>query len=92
MATSERKEALLKILILIASGIILKIWSIFVLIIGILNWLVTIISGRRNKELSNLCEKWNTQFYRYLRYIGSVTNERPFPFTHLGSNISKFSR
>jgi hypothetical protein len=92
MIKSERKEALIKILVLIASGIILKIWSIFVILIAIINWFITIISGKRNRELANLCEKWNTQAYRYIRYIASVTNERPFPFTHLGPNISKFTK
>jgi len=92
MIKSERKEALIKIIVLIVSGIILKIWSFFVIVMAIINWFVTIISGKRSRDLANLCETWNTQAYRYIRYLVSVTNERPFPFTHLGQKISKFTK
>ncbi|MBS3079412.1 DUF4389 domain-containing protein [Candidatus Pacearchaeota archaeon] len=92
MVKSERKEALLKIIIAIISGIILKLWSIPVLVIGVLNWLVTLITGKRRKVLASFCEYWNTEFYKYLVYLTSVTNERPFPFHALAPRISKFTK
>lgn len=39
-----------------------------------------------------ISEIWNTQIYIFLRYMTFVTNERPFPFTGLTKNLSKFKK
>lgn len=89
MAFSERKEGWFRIIVAIISGIILNIWQIAILILGILNWLITIITGKRNRDIAEFCEYWNTEFYKYVRYLTFVSNVRPFPFTSV-QRISKY--
>ncbi|MCF7910565.1 DUF4389 domain-containing protein [Candidatus Pacearchaeota archaeon] len=87
----ERKEAWFRIIVLIVSGIILRIWNWLIAILGLVNWLITIFSGKRNREIAEFCEYWNTEFYRFTRYLTFVSNERPFPFTSM-QKISKFTK
>ena len=87
---AERAEALMRILVGIVSGIILGVWKTLVQIIGIINWIIAILTGERNKGLAEFCEIWNTQIYIFLRYMTFVSNKRPFPFSALEKNISKF--
>lgn len=89
---NERLETLMRILIMIVSGIILGIWKALIQILIVVNFIITLITGKRNKGVANLCEIWNTQVYIFLRYITFVTNERPFPFEALEKNISKFKK
>jgi len=86
----ERTEALLRIVIGIVSGLILSIWKILIQVLGVINWIIVIFTGKRNKEIANLSEIWNTQVYDYLRYMTFVTNKRPFPFSNLEKSLSKF--
>ena len=85
---SERKEAWFRIIVGIVSGIILGLWKALIQILAIVNWLITVFSGKRNKELAEFCEYWNTEMYKFARYMTFVTNERPFPF----SNLQRMSR
>jgi hypothetical protein len=91
MAKSERKEAWMRILVAIISGIILKLWGIAVFIVAVINWLIAIFSGKRNKSLADFCEPWNTEMYKYMRYLDSVSNKRPFPFSDV-ERMSKFEK
>jgi len=88
--TTERGEAWMRIVVLVVSGFILEIWSIVIHLFAVLNWLVTVFSGRRHKWMAEFCEVWNTQMYTYTRYATSMSNKRPFPFAEVGKNISKF--
>lgn len=89
---NERLETLMRIVVLIVTGLILGIWKALIQILVIVNFIITLITGKRSKGVANLCEIWNTQVYIFLRYITFVTNERPFPFEALEKNISKFKR
>ncbi len=86
---TERKEALIRILVLIVSGIILGIWSILQRILIVVNFVYTLIRGKRHKEIALFCEWWNTETYKFMRYMTFVSNIRPFPFTSL-ERMSKF--
>ncbi|MFH1290547.1 MAG: DUF4389 domain-containing protein [Nanoarchaeota archaeon] len=88
----KRAETLMRIVVLIVTGIILSIWKIVVQIFFIINFIWTLISGKRIKELAALSEIWNTQWYIFQRYLRFVTNEGPFPFRSLTKSISKFER
>ncbi len=88
----ERSEIFMRIIVAIVSGIILTVWKLFIQIIGIVNWIITLITGKRNKEIAEMSEIWNTQIYIFLRYMTLVTNERPFPFGSLTKNFSKFKK
>lgn len=87
-AYSERKEAWFRIIVLIISGIILHFWGALVCVLGVINWFIAIFANMRNKEIAEFCEYWNTEKYKFIRYLTSVTNERPFPF----SSMERFSR
>lgn len=86
---SERKEILVRIIVLIVSGLILVVWEALIEILILLNWIITFVSGKRNIELAMFCEYWNSEIYRFIRYMSCVTNERPFPFSSI-NRISKF--
>ena len=88
---SERKEGWFRIIVAIISGIILGVWRYLIGILTILNWLITIITGKRNKEMADLCEYWNTEIYKFVRYMTFVSNKRPFPFSVV-ERLSKFEK
>ena len=88
----ERSEIFMRIVVAIVSGIILSVWKVFIQVIGLVNWIITLITGKRNKEIANMSEIWNTQVYIFLRYMTLVTNDRPFPFESLTKNFSKFKK
>jgi len=87
---SERKEAWFRIIVLIISGVILGVWKVLIQILAIVNWIIVVFSGKRNKDMADLCEYWNTEIYKYLRYLTFVSNVRPFPFSNV-ERMSKFS-
>jgi len=88
----ERGEALMRIVVGIISGIILGLWKTLIQILGIIHWVMVIITGERNKGIAEFSEIWNTQIYVYLRYMTFVSNERPFPFMSLTKNLSKYAK
>ncbi len=89
---AERTEALMRIVVGIISGLILGLWKALIQIIAIVLWFIAIFTGKRNKDLANFCEIWNTQVYIYLRYLTFVSNKRPFPFNPLEKNLSQFEK
>lgn len=86
----ERKEALMRIVVGIVSGIIIEVWESFVSILSIVNFFYTIFAKKRMKQLAELSEIWNTQDYIFKRYMIFESNIRPFPFTKLQKRMSKF--
>ena len=84
---SERKEAWFRIIAGIITGIILSIWKVVILVLSIINWLIVVFSGKRSKSIASFCEYYNTEMYKFLRYLTFVSNSRPFPF----SDIEKMS-
>lgn len=87
---SQRKETLMRIIVLIVSGIILGVWRYLIFVFIIFNFIYSLFTSKRLKELADLSEIWNTQWYLFQRYILFVSNIRPFPFTKLAKSISKF--
>lgn len=89
---SERIEAVMRIIVGIISGIILGLWKVLIQFLGVVHWIIAIITGKRNRDLAEFSEIWNTQLYIFMRYMTFVTNQRPFPFESLKKNISKFGK
>ena len=87
----ERKEAWMRILIGIISGITLKLWGVAILVVGIIHWFIQIFSSKRKRNLANFCEPWNTEIYKYIRYLTGVSNKRPFPFSSI-ERLTNFER
>jgi len=88
---SERKELLWRILVGIVSGIILNVWKMLVIVLALINWIVILFGGKRDKGIADFCEYWNSEVYRYFKYLTCVTNERPFPFTSM-KKLGKFEK
>ena len=82
---SERKEAWMRILVGIISGIILGLWKLAVELATIFHWFYAVFYGKRIRGIAEFCNTWNTQIYRFMRYMTFSTNSRPFPFSDLGS-------
>lgn len=88
---TERQEVFFRIIVAIVSGILLSVWKILIQILAVINWFVTIFTGERNKDMADLCEYWNTEIYKYIRYLTLVSNKRPFPFSPV-ERMSKFEK
>jgi len=86
---SERKEAWFRIIVAIISGIVLSVWSWLIRVLVVLNFLITVTTGKRHKGMAELSEYWNTEAYKFVRYITFVSNKRPFPFSDV-ERMSKF--
>ncbi len=86
----ERLEALMRIVVGVVTGIILGVWKMLIGVFWVINFIWTLISGKRIKELAELSEIWNTQMYVFLRYMNFVSNERPMPFRKMTKSFSKF--
>lgn len=86
----ERKEAWMRIVVGIVSGIIIKVWESFVTVLSIVNFFYTLFAKKRMRQLAELSEIWNTQDYIFKRYMIFESNIRPFPFTKLQKSMSKF--
>jgi len=80
---NERKEAWLRIIVAIISGIILAVWRYLIYVFAIISWFIVVFSGKRNMELAMFSEYFNTELYKYLRYLTFVSNKRPFPFSDM---------
>ena len=88
---NERAEAFMRIVLGFISGLILYLWYYLFAILVLVNLVITIIDGKRNRDIAEFAEYWSTEFYRFARYISGMSNERPFPFNKV-SKISKFER
>ena len=88
---SERIEALIRIVILIISGLILSVWRVLTYVLVITNLVYTLFAGKRLRDVAELSELWNTQWYVFQRYIIFVSNQRPFPFGKLEKRMSNFN-
>lgn len=86
----ERKEALMRIVVGIVSGIILCVWRYLIGVFIIINFFYTLFTARRHKKIAGLSEIWNTQWYTFQRYMIFQSNRRPFPFSDLANSMSKF--
>ncbi len=87
----ERKEAWMRIFVAIISGITLDVWGIVIGLVAIFNWFTAVFSAQRNPDWAEFCEPWNTEVYKYMRYLTAVSNKRPFPFSSVES-MSQFEK
>jgi len=88
----ERKEVLMRVVIFIVSGVILGVWMHLIKLLIIVHWIYAIFSGKRNEDIAEFCHIWNTQAFRFVKYVTFVTNTRPWPFTKLGDTLGKFEK
>lgn len=89
---SERTEAFFRIVVAIVSGIILWVWGYVVGVFAFVNFVIVLITGKRNRDLAELSEVWITQVYATAHYLSFMTNERPFPFAALAKNMQPYRK
>jgi hypothetical protein len=87
---SERTEAWMRIVVGIISGIIIGLWGSLSKFLGFIHWVYVVFAGKRIKAIADFCNLWNTQVYRFVRYMMFSTNKRPFPFSGLGENMDEY--
>ncbi|MBI2108115.1 DUF4389 domain-containing protein [Candidatus Woesearchaeota archaeon] len=80
---SEKKEAWMRIVVGIVSGIIFSIWKTLVMVLSVMNFIYAIFANKRSKTMAEFCNLWATQAYNFIRYMTFATNTRPFPFSEL---------
>ena len=80
---NERKEAWMRIPVCIVSGFILEVWGFFIFIFAIVQLILILVEGKKNKELLDMSKNYVTQLYVFVKYITFISNERPFPFGEL---------
>ena len=80
---SERKEAWMRIIVAVISGIILGLWKTLIIALAVFHWIYIIFSGKRSRTLAEFSNIWTTQLYNFIRYMTFTTNSRPFPFSDL---------
>ncbi len=86
---AERLEALMRLAVFIVTGIIVYLWGYVSLFLIFVNWIWTLITGKRNQAIAEFNEHWGSTLYYFVRYMSGVSNERPFPFSKI-KTISKF--
>ena len=87
----ERKELLWRILIGVVTGVILHVWKILVALLAVVNFVIVLFTGKRDKGLVNFSEYFNTVVYEYLSYMTFRTNKHPFPFNEI-KRMGKFEK
>lgn len=88
--TNENTEALMRIVVGVVTGITLEVWGALVGVLILVNLVMTLVNGKRNKDIAEFCETWSTQFYNYMRYMTFNSNKRPFPFVKVAKNMGSF--
>ena len=71
----ERKEALMRILVGIVSGIILGVWKTLIIVLSIFHFFYVLFKGKRNRALAGFCHLWNDQAYKFIKYMTFATNQ-----------------
>ncbi len=87
---NENTEALMRIVVAVVSGFVLEVWGALIGVLILVNLVITVVNGKRHKEIAEFCEMWNTQFYVFSKYMTFMSNERPFPFEKMKKNMSEF--
>ena len=87
---NQRIEALMRIPVGVVGGVMLYVWMYLIGVFIVINFVWTAVSGKRIRDVAELCEVWNTQKYIFVKYMTFLTNERPFPFSRLAKNMSSY--
>ena len=79
----ERKEALVRIPLMFLFWIIAELWGFLVVVLAIVNFIITLFTNKRNKNISEFTNLYVSYVYSNIRYLFFTTNERPWPFNKL---------
>lgn len=85
----SKSEVWMRIPVGIISGVIIWVWAYLIALFFVINFFYGIFTGKKINDLAQMTESWNTQKYSFIKYMGFITNKRPFPFVSLEKNMSK---
>lgn len=78
---ASRLEALIiRWLLAIIHITIVELWGILAILAFAVQWILILLTGKRNKELHNLIEEWYRYSVRVYTYLLLLTDARP-PFS-----------
>ena len=60
---NESSEALMRIPVGIVSGIVIGLWRVLVVFLALVDFVTTLVSSKRSKDIADFSETWNTQMY-----------------------------
>ena len=55
----NREEVLIRIIVAIVSGIIFYFWTFFIVAICIINWIYTLFTNKKIKEIKKACNLYH---------------------------------
>ena len=74
---ASRLELFVRIILMFVYGIIAEIWGFFVLIAWVVQWIIILVTGKRNKGIYNFIAGFWRFWTRALSYCLMLTDERP---------------
>jgi hypothetical protein len=74
---ASRFELFVRILLSFVYGIIAEIWGILAGVLLVLQWLIVLVTGKRNKGIYNFIAGFWRYWTRTIAYILMLTDERP---------------
>ena len=61
----SRKETWMRLVVVLVSGVIFYFWTYLIYALVVINFVYGIFTGKRLRELAEMCETWNTQMYLF---------------------------
>ncbi len=86
---TERREALIRIPVIIIGWIIMDVWAALVVVVTILHWFYTLFTAKRHKEIAKFSNYFVAYMYSFVRYATFTTNKRPFPWDGFEKPLEK---
>jgi hypothetical protein len=85
----HKKSVWMRIPIFIVSGAILYVWMFFTLIFSLVQLVLMLAEGRKEKEFVNFSSLFISQISCYFKYISFISEEKPFPWGKLKKGKKK---
>ncbi len=86
---TERKEALIRIPVVIIGWIVMDLWAALITFVGVIHLVYALFTNKRHKKLANFANYFVTYMYKFVRYAALTTNQRPFPWEEFGKPVEK---
>ena len=80
--TAQRSESISRLFIfrllwIIPQYIIMAVWSIIVLVLAVIYYVLALVSGKRNRRLRNALMRYYRHYYKRWMYIFGMIDARP---------------
>lgn len=86
---AERKEALIRVPVIIIGWIIMDLWAALVTFVCVVHWAYALVTSERHKGLSKFSNYFIAYMYSFVRYAAFASNKRPFPWEKFPRMVEK---